>query len=312
MRQEFIQLKHYYDLESFIGGTLKASILKFSAPTENLNINAHRFQIGDVDIWNCCYGEPISLSFGEGNYFRIQFHEKGLGITKMEGREYGVTANSGVISFSDTQIFFGQDFVQKVVRINKDKLCGKLLAYSGQPLIKPLEFEVGFNCEDKKVQTFIKARLFVETLFSNAPVSPAMVAELEQMLMVSMLSSFNHNYSHIFENNFPMAAPAQVRRVESYIEDNWDQPLIMEDIVAISGCSARSIFRAFRANRDYTPMQFAKMIRLKHARKMLQELNLSVTQVALACGFSDLGRFSRDYRSAYGELPSQTHKNKMA
>ncbi|MCG6859635.1 MAG: helix-turn-helix domain-containing protein [Salaquimonas sp.] len=32
----------------------------------------------------------------------------------------------------------------------------------------------------------------------------------------------------------------------------------------------------------------------------------SVTQTALACGFTHLGRFSQLYRATYGELPSKT------
>jgi transcriptional regulator GlxA family with amidase domain len=39
---------------------------------------------------------------------------------------------------------------------------------------------------------------------------------------------------------------------------------------------------------------------------MLQEPEdrTSVTEVAFACGFGDLGRFSKDYAQAFGERPS--------
>jgi transcriptional regulator GlxA family with amidase domain len=36
------------------------------------------------------------------------------------------------------------------------------------------------------------------------------------------------------------------------------------------------------------------------------EENASVTQVALRCGFQDPGHFARDFRLAFGDLPSET------
>jgi transcriptional regulator GlxA family with amidase domain len=55
-------------------------------------------------------------------------------------------------------------------------------------------------------------------------------------------------------------------------------------------------------------MAFAKMVRLKHARRMLSsgDPEASVTLVAFACGFGNLGHFARDYRQTFGERPSAT------
>ncbi|WP_428140812.1 helix-turn-helix domain-containing protein [Bradyrhizobium sp.] len=39
---------------------------------------------------------------------------------------------------------------------------------------------------------------------------------------------------------------------------------------------------------------------------MLSTPAASVTAVAFACGFFSLGHFSRAYRDAFGELPSET------
>ena len=76
----------------------------------------------------------------------------------------------------------------------------------------------------------------------------------------------------------------------------------------MTNVSSRSLFKSFRAARGYTPMTFAKMIRLKHARQLLGsgDSKASVAGVAFTCGFGNLGHFARDYREAFGELPSQT------
>jgi len=82
----------------------------------------------------------------------------------------------------------------------------------------------------------------------------------------------------------------------------------VEALAGAAGASTRSVFKAFREARHCSPMAFVKGIRLGNARRMLQrpELGTSVVSVAFACGFLNPGHFARDYRLAFGELPSVT------
>ena len=56
--------------------------------------------------------------------------------------------------------------------------------------------------------------------------------------------------------------------------------------------------------------EVSKRIRLTRAREMLErcETDGSVVQIALKCGFQNPGHFARDFRLAFGELPSETLK----
>jgi transcriptional regulator GlxA family with amidase domain len=51
---------------------------------------------------------------------------------------------------------------------------------------------------------------------------------------------------------------------------------------------------------------------MRHAKAMLTtpEAGTSVTSVAFACGFSNLGHFAKDYFQGFGELPSETLRAK--
>jgi AraC-like DNA-binding protein len=102
----------------------------------------------------------------------------------------------------------------------------------------------------------------------------------------------------------------QARRVEQYIETHWDQPITIEVLARATAASARSIFHHFRSCRGQTPMAFLKQVRLQHAKEMLEKTNLnrSVTDTAIACGFGNLGHFASDYFKRYGEHPSDTLK----
>ncbi|MGY4474760.1 helix-turn-helix domain-containing protein [Bradyrhizobium sp. USDA 3364] len=88
-----------------------------------------------------------------------------------------------------------------------------------------------------------------------------------------------------------------------------DQPPSISDICRTLTVSERTLRKAFNEIHGVPPCRRLRMLRLLHARKMLlaadRELT-TVTKVATAFGFSELGRFSVEYRSAFGESPSQT------
>jgi transcriptional regulator GlxA family with amidase domain len=101
---------------------------------------------------------------------------------------------------------------------------------------------------------------------------------------------------------------SQLRLAEEYIVANAHRAVMLEELAAVTGVGARNLFRIFRQTRCYTPMDFAKLIRLKRAREMLIAANptTTVSGTAFKCGFSNLGHFSKDYRQAFSELPSDT------
>ncbi len=143
---------------------------------------------------------------------------------------------------------------------------------------------------------------------SSEPLPPLVLRELEQAVLVAFLSVNPHTFSHFLERDAKDTVPAHVRRAEEFIEANWDQAIKIEDLAEATGVSARAIFKAFQQSRGYSPMAFARTVRLRHARKMLSQATpeMSVTSVAFVCGFGNLGHFARDYREAFGELPSAT------
>jgi transcriptional regulator GlxA family with amidase domain len=102
----------------------------------------------------------------------------------------------------------------------------------------------------------------------------------------------------------------QVRRAEAYIESHWNEPITIAGLARASAASARSIFYHFKNSRGQSPMSFVKQVRLEHAREMLESSGIgrSVTEIAIDCGFGNLGHFACDYLKRFGERPSDTLK----
>jgi AraC-like DNA-binding protein len=72
------------------------------------------------------------------------------------------------------------------------------------------------------------------------------------------------------------------------------------------------LFRHFRRATGLSPQQYVQRLRMRQARMLLAEGDLSVKQVAYACGFSDARYFSRRFRAAHGVPPSRYARSNTA
>jgi AraC family ethanolamine operon transcriptional activator len=101
---------------------------------------------------------------------------------------------------------------------------------------------------------------------------------------------------------------ALCRALELLEEASESIPTIPE-LCRQAGCSQRTLEYAFRDELGVTPVRYLKLLRLNRAHRLLRRASPAdetVTRIALACGFIELGRFAGDYRRLFGELPSQT------
>ena len=103
------------------------------------------------------------------------------------------------------------------------------------------------------------------------------------------------------------------RKALEYLRANLGEAVCIEDLCRVSGVGARTLRRAFHQESGMGPIAFARAQRLSHARRLLKSGRAnSVTQAALASGFSELGRFAASYRAMFGELPSSTRDSRLA
>src|SRR5271157_4583630 len=261
-----------------------------------------------------CYGSfggafsvsvPESVSFVQGLPIRGVGEHINNGLVIPDSPRKGAVGAPGPVALS-----YQEDFEVFAVFMKPDALSDTLAGLIGAPLGKKLELDTS-NYEWRPEPRMIRALVssMVAELDREEPdVSPLVLAELEQAIHVAFLCGTGHNYSRLLDGRPRSVAPPQVRRVEAYIEAHWNQPVSIEGLAVAANASARSVFHAFKEFRGYSPMNFLKRVRLRHAREILAKpsSNESVTNVTFACGFGNMGRFAGDYQEAFGEVPSET------
>jgi AraC-like DNA-binding protein len=196
------------------------------------------------------------------------------------------------------------------LRIDTQELTRKLGTLLGYQPKGSLRFETAQNNHRSELQSFKRMVTFAadELDRTRAALPKPVLDEMEQSLVVGFLSCNRNEFSDLLTNPVRQIAPWQVRLVEEYVEANWNRALTLEALSAATGASTRAIFNSFKKSRGYSPMVFLKQVRLRHANEMLSTADggASVTAVAFACCFLNVGHFARDYRAVFGELPSET------
>jgi transcriptional regulator GlxA family with amidase domain len=102
--------------------------------------------------------------------------------------------------------------------------------------------------------------------------------------------------------------PRDVKRAIGFMEAKLSWPISVADIAEASGGAGRTLFKHFQDFYGISPMRYLRNVRFEKAREALQRAQPqeSVTEIAMAWGFSHFGRFSVEYRKRFGERPSET------
>jgi transcriptional regulator GlxA family with amidase domain len=87
------------------------------------------------------------------------------------------------------------------------------------------------------------------------------------------------------------------------MEETIAAPVPVREIAGRIGLSARQLERLFRSRLGLGPAQFYGGLRLDRARQLLRQTELSVTEVAIACGFASPAHFSTRYSARFGCPP---------
>jgi AraC-like DNA-binding protein len=199
-----------------------------------------------------------------------------------------------------------------VIQISRRAVAGVLADEYGSVPAGLVEFEPRFVIDLAAVPTLAR---YIGMLCRDAADTDPLIADratarsCERTLILLLARSFPHSLSAELGRVRSPASPYYVRRAQDFLHAHSSRTVTVAEITAIAGVSSRALYYGFERYLGATPMKYLKQIRLDSARAALRKARTSretVTDVALAAGYSNLSRFCRDYRAQFGETPSAT------
>ena len=272
-----------------------------------LSLGRMRIFTGEVNGAVTITTEPV------GNMVHLLMPRFGGGWIRHENRERRLALGAGALvtpSGSQTLHMEG-GYETLTIAIEETFIAESLSALSGINSAKRVEFDLNFDTKqpyDAELMRLIDFILVTLTRDPSPLAHPLILNNLQNAFVSALVLLHPHNHRSLLEANVPTASARAVERVEAYLDAHANRPITTAELHDIAGMSLRSIQLGFKAKRGCSPMAFLRERRLLMAKERFDtaQPNTQVTEVALSCGFSHLGRFSRDYAKRFGEKPSET------
>ncbi len=144
--------------------------------------------------------------------------------------------------------------------------------------------------------SWLANRLYREFVAEDDVAPLAMEGVLLEILAESARAIGEGNAAH---------APAWLRRVREALEDSYLQAPSLADLAAIAGVHPVHLSREFRKHYQSTIGEFIRKRRIEHACKMLASSETALSEIALACGFSDQSHFCAMFKGHTGLTPAK-------
>ena len=95
----------------------------------------------------------------------------------------------------------------------------------------------------------------------------------------------------------------RIKTMLTFIHTHYADGINVANIAASANISQREAYRSFRQVLGTTPALYLQQYRISTASRLLTETTESITDIALACGFSSPNYFSMAFREQTGKSP---------
>ena len=104
----------------------------------------------------------------------------------------------------------------------------------------------------------------------------------------------------------------QARKVLDHIDRHINSRVPVADLCALVGCSEAHFSRSFKGTFGYSPHAFVVRRRVELAATYMLQTEMSLSDVALGCGFVDQAHLCKHFRVVTGETPAAWRRAKRA
>jgi AraC family transcriptional regulator len=113
------------------------------------------------------------------------------------------------------------------------------------------------------------------------------------------------NAQHGLASTVPIAESSAYRlhQVLSYIRKQPEREHRLDELAKIAGVAPSHFCRIFRKAMGMAPGAFVTRVRMEHAQSLLRQVDLSISEIAEATGYSNQSAFTRAFHSYAGITP---------
>ena len=133
---------------------------------------------------------------------------------------------------------------------------------------------------------------------------------IELLYLLNELSQEQQFANFLFRLTLP-----KKRNIKKFMEENFSKALKVEDYAQLTGRSLSTFRRDFKNAYQRTPQKWLKEKRIEKALKIINQKEISVTQLAYEIGYENISYFIKEFKAKVGLSPKQyilqIHRNNI-
>ena len=110
--------------------------------------------------------------------------------------------------------------------------------------------------------------------------------------------------SRLAETGSESLPPETAEKAAEFIENNYSDQITVDDIAAFAGASRSWLYRCFLRRFGVSPAAYLQDVRISHAKYLLRNTGLRISEVACSVGYADALYFSRAFSRCEGVSPT--------
>lgn len=246
----------------------------------------------------------------QGTYFLkdhlLLFVKSGKYKVRFRDQEYTVRSNEMVFLHKSIAIEYeksgdsGSEYtLDYMMFFIKEKLLEEFVQFAGMKSIYPVNDVVPVSILPVNELT----RTYFESLqpyfVTTGEISEGLV-KVKLMELLFHLTSLNERFLY----QLLQTGVRDNHRIEKIMEDNFANPVSLQDLAYLSGRSLSTFKREFQAIYHTSPLKWIRNRRLDRAENLLLDTKLTVTDICYSVGFENMAHFSKVFKERYGLAPS--------
>jgi AraC family transcriptional regulator len=257
------------------------------------------------------------------NNFAIKYVAKGRELYNINGKDY---------MLSDSQYLLGNSSCVGEVEVNSSKPVTGICIDIDQPIISSiLASYVAPDTSDLDLtlDTYFGSNGFTEESFDARTTSCGKMLQqfelkihnnpyeeyvIEKEFFFRFGEAIINDYSTFIQQTHKLRSVKDTTRRElvkkinlgkAFIDDHFLMQMDIDVVARESHISLYHFYRLFKLVHGISPYQYIKNKRLAKAGEILAKERMSVAQLAVEVGYSDIHAFSKAFKQYYGCPPSQ-------
>jgi transcriptional regulator GlxA family with amidase domain len=129
---------------------------------------------------------------------------------------------------------------------------------------------------------------------------------VSKILMINTHQQDQHTFS-VFQLQRDHA-DEKIMEAQLFIEKNYAHTMSIEKLAVKYQMSIRNFIRRFEGATSNTPLEYLQRVRIEAAKKLLENGNDSIEQIAIKCGYDDIGFFRKIFKRHVAINPKEYQK----